>query len=61
MLYAGFIQLCFLKIKYVEGVTSYSAPQGDVFRNGDMIDETYDGIIENGFLKGEFFPKFLVN
>lgn len=35
------------------GVVSYSAPQGDVFRSVDLIDESYDGIIENGFLKGE--------
>ena len=30
-------------------------PQGDVFRSGDLIDETYDGIVENGFLKGRLF------
>ncbi|XP_046642045.1 discoidin domain-containing receptor 2-like [Daphnia pulicaria] len=38
--------------KFEEGVVSYSGPQGDVFRNSDLIDETYDGIVENGFLKG---------
>ncbi|XP_045034749.1 discoidin domain-containing receptor tyrosine kinase B isoform X1 [Daphnia magna] len=38
--------------QFEAGVVSYSAPQGDVFRSVDLIDESYDGIIENGFLKG---------
>ena len=48
------IHLFFL-IQITEGVVSYSMPQGDVFRSGDLIDETYDGIVENGFLKGRLF------
>ena len=28
-------------------------PQGDVFDKIDVIDESYDGIEENGYLKGK--------
>ena len=36
-----------------EGIVSYSMPQGDVFDKIDVIDESYDGIEENGYLKGK--------
>jgi hypothetical protein len=35
-----------------EGVVSYSLPQGDVLDDIDLIDDMYDGISDNGFLKG---------
>ncbi len=52
-LYLSQAKIQIIYLRFTEGVVSYSGPQGDVFRNNDLIDETYDGIVENGFLKGK--------
>jgi len=42
-----------LSIDYLDGVVSYSIPQGDKRAiDTEFYDETYDGRNENGILKG---------